>query len=209
MRSDDPRDGIVLPDPRQLRADRSHRHDGLGGVAALVALVAARARQRLLHVRHRQHPERARHAGLQLDRLDPARRLGADVVVVVGLAADDRPQARDARVAARLGEVLGGKRQLEGAGHVERVDVLDARLGERGARPALQAGGEILVEAPDGDRVAGRQLACRSSRSMSSSTLSPWWWSMWPIRSALARRYASLCALGTCSIGIWALTDRP
>ena len=37
----------------------------------------------------------------ELDVLDPARRLGADVVVVVGLAADHGAEAGDAGVAAR------------------------------------------------------------------------------------------------------------
>src|SRR4051794_4761456 len=157
-------------------------------MAPLVALAAAGAGQRLVHVLDGQHAERARDAGAQLHVLDPARRLGADVVVVIGLAADDGAEARHAGVAAGLGEVLRRERQLVGAGHRERVDILDARLGEGLARAALQPLGQILVEAADGDRVAVRHGAWPSSRSISASTLSPWWCSVWPIRSALVRR---------------------
>ena len=103
------------------RPQRGEREHGLRGVLALVALAAAGARQRLLHVLDREHAERARDAGRELHVPDPARRLGADVVVVVGLAADHGPEAGDARVAPALGEVLRRRRQLERARHV--VDV--------------------------------------------------------------------------------------
>ena len=120
------------------RAHRGQRQHGLRGVLALVALAAARPRERLLHGLDREHAERARHAGRELDVLDPARRLGADVVVVVGLAADHRAEAGDARVAAGLGQVLRRERQLERAGHVEHVD-LDPRRGERALRARRRA----------------------------------------------------------------------
>ena len=137
------------------RPQRGHPQDDLGRVVARVAVVAARARQRLLHVLDGQDAERARHAGAQLDVLDPARRLVADVVVVVGLAADDRAEAGDAGDAAGLGEVERGERQLVGAGDVVDLE-RHAGLVERPLGAGDEARGEVLVEAPDGDReVAG------------------------------------------------------
>ena len=71
------------------------RVDGVGGVAALVALVAPGPRQRLLHRVAGEHAEGAGDAGVELDVLDAARGLGADEVVVVGLAADHGAEAGD------------------------------------------------------------------------------------------------------------------
>ncbi len=131
---------IRTPSPRARPAalerglQPRQRDHGLGGVGALVALAAAGAGERLVHVLDRQHAERARDAGAQLHVHDPARGLGADVVVVVGLAADDRAEAGDAGVAPGLGQELGGQRQLEGAGDVEDVG-LRAGLRRRPGRP--------------------------------------------------------------------------
>ena len=74
--------------------------------AALVALAAASARERLLHRLAREHAERAWHAGVQLHSHQAPRRLRADEVVVVGLAADHGPQAGDAREAAAARGVM-------------------------------------------------------------------------------------------------------
>ena len=82
-----------------------HAGDGEGGVAALVALAAAGPGQGLLHVVAGDDAEGAGDAGLQLDVLDAAGRLGADEVVVVGLAADDDAEAGDA------GELAGLRRR--------------------------------------------------------------------------------------------------
>src|SRR4051794_33512883 len=134
---------------RQFAPERRHAQHGLGGVAALVALAAARARERLVHVLDGQHAERARHAGAQLDVLDAARGLGADVVVVVGLAADAAAQAGDAVVAAGLRRVERRERQLEGPGAPEGV-VLGPRLAEGLRGPALEPLGQLGVEPADG-----------------------------------------------------------
>src|SRR6476620_853086 len=69
--------------------EERHAGDGEGGVAALVALVAAGAGQGLLHVVAGNDAEGAGDAARQLHVLDASRRLGADEVVVVGLAADE------------------------------------------------------------------------------------------------------------------------
>ena len=87
--------------PGDLAAQQGHPRDRERGVAALVALVAAGPRQRLLHRVAGDHAEGAGHAGLELHVLDPARRLGADEVVVVGLAADHDAEAGDAGEARR------------------------------------------------------------------------------------------------------------
>ena len=59
---------------------------------------------------------------------------------MVGLAADDRAQAGDAGVAAGLGDVLGGQRQLERAWDLEdvggRARLRDARWAPRDSRSA-------------------------------------------------------------------------
>ena len=64
-------------------------------------------------------PKATGDAGVELDPLDPARGLVADVVVVAGLAPDHDAEAGDAGEAAGLGAELGGERQLEGAGNAK------------------------------------------------------------------------------------------
>src|SRR3954471_754268 len=113
-------------------------------------MVAARARERLLHALHGEDAERARHARAQLDVLDPARRLGAHVVVVIRLAADDGAEARDAGDAAGLREVESGERQLVRARHVVDLE-RRPRLAEGPLRAAEETRGQLLVEPADGD----------------------------------------------------------
>ena len=86
----------MTPAVAGLALQQGHAGDGEGGVAALVALVAAGAGQGLLHVVAGDDAEGAGDAGRQLHVLDAAGRLGADEVVVVGLAADDDAEAGDA-----------------------------------------------------------------------------------------------------------------
>ena len=92
------------------------------GVLALVPLVAPGPSHRLLHRLAGEDAERARDPGVELDVLDPPCGLVADVVVVVGLAADDGPEACDPGEAARAGTPPGGERQLKRAWDLERVD---------------------------------------------------------------------------------------
>ena len=185
---------VRLPDQLSQRAlQPRERDDGLGRVRALVALAAAGAGQRLIHVLDRQHAERARHAGAQLDVLDPAGGLGADVVVVVGLAADDRAEAGHAGVAAGLGQVERGERELEGARDVVDVGLPHAGLGERALRARDQPLGQVLVEAArprsrTSPRGPARGRWTASSWTICSSSARPWWCSVWPRRSRLARR---------------------
>ena len=118
----------------------------------------------------------------------------ADVVVVARLAADDGAEAGDAVVAPGLGGHERGERQLERAGHVEDVDGLRPGRLEEPRRPLHEPLGELLVEARDDDREPhGVSSPARWSRSSSSwsislSTSRPWWCSVWPRRSRLARR---------------------
>src|SRR6516225_5775784 len=80
----------------QLALDRERGQRRLHRGAARVALGAAGdAVERLLHRVDGQDPEAAGNAGVELDLLDPAGRLGADVVVVVGLPPDHRSEADD------------------------------------------------------------------------------------------------------------------
>src|SRR3954452_7734396 len=104
-----------------LPQDR-HAHHRMGGAFSLVAVVAGRARQRLLHVLAGEDAERARDAGVELRLLDAARRLAAHVVVMVGLAADHRAEAGDAREAPGLPGPPRRKGELEGARDLEGVD---------------------------------------------------------------------------------------
>src|SRR5262249_51815463 len=92
-----------------------HPHDGGSGVPSLIALVAAGSGLGLLARIAGDHPEGAGNAGVELDPLDAARGLGADVVVVIGLAADHDAEAGDAAEPPGLGAPSGGERQLEGA----------------------------------------------------------------------------------------------
>ena len=87
----------MVAGPAQAARPLHERHagDGEGGVAALVALAAAGPRQRLLHRVAGDHPEGAGDAGRQLHVLDPARRLGADEVEVLGLTADHDAETGD------------------------------------------------------------------------------------------------------------------
>src|SRR5215203_1959126 len=86
----------MVPESAGLTLEQGHAGDGEGGVAALVALVAAGAGQGLVHVVAGDDAEGAGDAGRQLDVLDAASGLGADEVVVVGLAANDDAEAGDA-----------------------------------------------------------------------------------------------------------------
>src|SRR5690349_6508536 len=115
----------------------------------------ADASQRLVVALDREDAEAAGDAGLELDVLDPAGALVADVVVVRGLAADDRADARDALVAAGLGADLGRHRQLEAARHLDHVDLVSGVL-EDGARALDQLLRKLLVEGGRGDRVPVR-----------------------------------------------------
>src|SRR3954454_8534397 len=150
----------VLSPSADLALEQGHAGDGEGGVAALVALVAARARQRLVHAVAGDDAEGAGDAGLQLHLLDPARRLGANEVVVVGLAADDDAEAGDAGVAV-LGELLGREGELVGAGDGDLGDGVAGAPCQLEALPraAQQPLRQVLVEAADADaEVERRQL---------------------------------------------------
>src|SRR3954465_1827891 len=122
------------------------------GIGALVALLAD-ACKRLLVVLHREDAEAARDTGLELHVLDAARGLGADVVVVRRLAADDGADARDALVLARLRADLRGHRQLEAPGHLDDVPLV-AGLLEDPARTLDQFLRELPVEGRRGNRIA-------------------------------------------------------
>ena len=100
------RDTQVPPAPGsgELRAQRRQRERGLRGVLARSRLPPPGARAPAPSCR-RSGPRMRTARRSELDLLDPARGLGADVVVVVGLAADDRAETRDAGVAARLRQV--------------------------------------------------------------------------------------------------------
>src|SRR5215207_8095548 len=135
----------------ELAAQRRHAEHRVGRVLALVALAPAGAGERLVHVVDGEDAERARHARVERHAGDPARRLGTDEVVVVGLAADHRAEAGHAGVAAGVGAVAGGQRQLERAGHVVH---LDARAGllEHARGSLHEPLRQLLVEAADAGR---------------------------------------------------------
>src|SRR5215218_7214058 len=155
----------MVPESAGLALQQGHAGDGEGGVAALVALVAAGAGQCLLHVVTGDYPKSAGDAGRQLHVLDAARGLGADEVVVVGLAADDDAEAGDTadlRAAPLLGVVAadavddraGGEGELERAGHRVVGDVADRDPGQLEAMVGAvqQPQRQFLVEAADDDR---------------------------------------------------------
>src|SRR5438270_13629810 len=102
--------------------------------------------ERLFDRVDREHPEAAGDAGLELHLLDPARRRRADIVVVIGLAADHGPEAHDPVVAARLRGVLCHQRQLERAGYLEWVGAVDPGLREHLASAPLELVGELRIE---------------------------------------------------------------
>src|SRR5437868_1790502 len=145
--------------------EEGHAGDGEGGVAALVTLVAAGPGEGLLHVVAGDDTEGAGHSGCQLHVLDAAGRLGADEVVVVGLAADDDAEAGDAAdlhtadvlrvfAADAVDDFLGGEGELVGAGHGVVGDVADRHAGhlEAVVGAVEQPQRQVLVEAPDDDR---------------------------------------------------------
>ncbi len=119
-----------------------------------MALAAARPRERLLHRGYGQHAEGAGDAGVEADPGDARGGLLADVVIVVGLAADDGAEAGDPPVAAGAGAVLRGERQLEGAGDLVHLDG-SAGLCENPCRAVDEPLGEVRVETPDRDGEGG------------------------------------------------------
>src|SRR4051794_21419236 len=96
----------------ELGEDVGHLERGASRLGALVEPLA-----RLLLGVGGQHAERDRNARLQARELEPARRLARDELEVRRLAADDRAESDDARVAARLRQRHRGQRQLECARH--------------------------------------------------------------------------------------------
>src|SRR3954470_8202909 len=150
----------VAPSSADLALEQGHAGNGEGGVAALVALVAAGSGQRLVQVVAGDDSEGAGDIGLQLHLLDAARRLGADEVVVVGLAADDDAEASHPGVAV-FSELLRGEGQLVGARDGDLGDGVrrDSRQLETLPRATQQPLRQILVEATDADaEVEWRQL---------------------------------------------------
>src|SRR6476659_5287248 len=132
----------MVPESADLALEQSHAGDGEGGVAALVALVAAGAGEGLVHVVAGDDAEGAGDAGLQLHLLDTTRRLGADEVVMVGLAADDDAEAGDATGLSAspprsLDVALGSERKLVGTGDGVFADQL--RRNARDLKALLRA----------------------------------------------------------------------
>src|SRR6476620_12769333 len=72
-------DGSGRQKLRETLADQRHPHHGDGGASALIALVPAQAGQRLVHRLAGDHPEGTRNPGRELDVLDAAGGLRADV----------------------------------------------------------------------------------------------------------------------------------
>ena len=115
------------------RLSRAIRATVSAALRALVALAAAGPGERLLHRVAGDHAEGAGHAGLQLHVLDPARGLGADEVVVVGLAADHDPEAGDPAVGSPVDQLASRRSELVGAGDRELGHVGHRDAGDREA----------------------------------------------------------------------------
>ena len=140
-----------------------HPHHRDCRVAALVALVAAGALERLVHVLDREHAEGAGHAGLELDLLDTARRLGADVVVVAGLAADHGAEAGDAvkRPLRAASWAAKGSSKAPGTSKASIAPGSTPPSAKPATAPLGQPWREIRIEGADADReaLAGKRLA--------------------------------------------------
>src|SRR5262249_19612372 len=156
--------------PSERAVEVRHLERGERGVAAAVAAALAAARERLLELPAGEHAEGDRDAGRLRGARDRVGGDAADVVVVVGLAADHRPEADDRvdvqprdREARRL-------RELDRAGHLDDGDVAvgDAVRAQRLERALEEARRDEVVEAAahDGDleaaAVAGSAMrGCR------------------------------------------------
>src|ERR687885_1196447 len=124
-----------------------------GGLRALVPLAAARTLLRLRAVVAREDAEGHRDARLEARELEPARRLGGDVLEVRRVAADDAAERDHGRVAPSLREGHRSEWKLERSGHGHHVDALarDTRLG-KGREGALEEPGrDVAVETTDDD----------------------------------------------------------
>src|SRR5262249_1843987 len=147
----------------QLPPQQRHPRHGQRGVAALVALVAAGAGERLLHRVAGDHAEGAGDTGGELRVLDATGRLGADEVLVVGLAADADAEAGAAGEAGDLvlpfpfgASRARSSRERQLIGTWDR-ELADRRFGhtrdlEAFARPLQQPLGQVLVETADDNR---------------------------------------------------------
>src|SRR5579875_479641 len=123
----------------ELALDRQRSEYRLHGMASAVALAAALdPRARLVRVVDGQDAEADRDARGQLHVLQAASAFAADIVVVIGLATDDRAECDDRREATALRGVTADQRELERAGHLEHLDLRDPSLLERIARALLQ-----------------------------------------------------------------------
>ena len=89
--------------------------DGRGVLADVVAAGRLAAGECLVEVLGGEHAEHHRHARVEPDPHDPGGGLPGDVLEVGGLAADHAAEADDGVVVARLGQPLGGERDLERA----------------------------------------------------------------------------------------------
>lgn len=117
---------------------------------ALIALRAAGACKRLLDRLASEHAKRARHKRRQRDLLDAAGSGAADVLVMVCLTPYHRAEASDAIEAPGARGVACGKRQLEGAWHLEAL-ALSACFLESGLRARDELVRELAIEAPYDD----------------------------------------------------------
>lgn len=129
--------------------------DGLdGGFYGFAADVAAGAgsSEGLLFVVAGEDAEVAGDAGLDGDLLDAGRGLDRDVLIVIGLVADDGAKADDSVVVVRVGGVQGGYRKLEGARDPEDIVRGDTVTLDRLLSAGEKTRGDVLVEAGDDDR---------------------------------------------------------
>src|SRR5579884_1198372 len=144
-----PRSESLLHRSAQLREDVGHLERRPYRFAGAVD-----PRLALLDRLHGEHAERDGDAGLDAGELEARRGLARDVVEVRRLAAHDRAERHDARVAPRLRERHRRERQLERARHGDDGDPLRRHAGllERLERAREHAVRQPAVEARDDDR---------------------------------------------------------
>jgi len=137
-----------IPD---LAEEAGHFDGGEAGFGALVTAFKAGAIDCLLESVAGEDTEDHRDHSIDLRELYAASDLGADVVVMRGLAADDAADADDGVVLRGGGQFFRGDGDFEGAGNADDLDLTRSCSGggERIESGSEQAIGDEAIEAAD------------------------------------------------------------
>src|SRR5256885_183196 len=123
----------------QFAGEVGHLDGGKAGLKSLIATLEAGAIDGLLEGVAGKHAKNDRQAGVDLSELQATGGLGAHVIVMGCVAAEDAADGDESIVLAGGGKFFGGQRQLKRTGHMHDVN---AAAGGAGAFERIESGSE-------------------------------------------------------------------